>query len=77
MPGTVSVDAPPSPHAFLCQRLASLFEFLRALGHASAQSLEGYKTVLIFETTFWMAGASESMKINRTDRETVAGCISW
>jgi hypothetical protein len=41
------------------------FEILRlcAPGHAGAYSLEGYKTVLILETPFWMAGASELMKI--------------
>jgi hypothetical protein len=40
------------------------FEILRlcAPGHASAYPLEGYKTVLILETPFWVAGASESMK---------------
>ena len=36
---------------------------LCALGHASAYSLEGYKTVLILETPIWVAGAAESMKI--------------
>ena len=41
------------------------FEILRlcAPGHAGAYSLEGYKTVLILETPFWVAGAADSMKI--------------
>jgi hypothetical protein len=37
---------------------------LCAPGHASAYPLEGYKTVLILETPFWVAGAAESMKIS-------------
>ena len=37
---------------------------LCAPGHASAYSLEGYKTVVILETPFWVAGAAESMKIS-------------
>jgi hypothetical protein len=42
------------------------FEILRlcAPGHASAYPLEGYKTVRILETPFWVAGAAESMKIS-------------
>ena len=42
------------------------FEILRlcAPGHASAYLLEGYQTVLILETPFWVAGAAESMKID-------------
>ena len=41
-------------------------EILRlcAPGHASAYPHEGYKTVLILETPFWVAGAAESMKIS-------------
>ena len=41
-------------------------EILRlcAPGHASAYPLEGYKTVLILETPFWVAGAAESMNIS-------------
>ena len=41
------------------------FEILRlcALGYASAYPLEGYKTVLISETPFWVAGAAELMKM--------------
>ena len=42
------------------------FEILRlcAPGHASAYPLEDYKTVLILETPFCVAGAAELMKLD-------------
>ena len=57
-------DGPPFRFFFIFWT----FEILRlcAPGHASAYPLEGYKTVLILETPFWVAGAAELMKISIT-----------
>ena len=50
---------------FLWNLFSELYsEMTVASGHATAYPLEGYNTVLILETPFWVAGAAESMKIS-------------
>jgi hypothetical protein len=51
-------------HISMNGNVAEVHERLCAPGHASEYPLEGYKTVLILETPFWVAGAAESMKIS-------------